>query len=51
MKLEIVVETDGAPARFGFVPGQAPSRDQDQLTARAVATIEQHTHLALTNAP
>jgi hypothetical protein len=44
---EIVVETDGRPARFGFVPGQAWSRDQDQLTARAVEAIKQHTRLEL----
>jgi len=42
---QIIVETDGASARFGFVPGQASSREQAQSTARAVAAIEQHTRL------
>jgi len=44
---QIVVETDAGPARFGFVPGQARSREQDELTARAVAAIQQHTRLEL----
>lgn len=44
---EVVVETDATSARFGFVPGQAPSREQAQLTARAVETIKQHTRLEL----
>ena len=48
---EIVVETAGPPVKFGFVPGQAPSRDQDQLTARAVEAIKQHTRLELTRVP